>query len=132
MLNGARGVVIAVSGGADSVALLDILVRIVSESEQNKEIFSPAGAFAPGSGFNLHIAHLDHMLRGSQSTEDAEFVSRLGAQLRISVTIDRVDVGAAAKASGKGIEEAAREIRYSFLLATAQKLGYDRIAVGHT
>ncbi|HXG66780.1 MAG TPA: ATP-binding protein, partial [Blastocatellia bacterium] len=55
MLADARGVVVAVSGGADSVALLDMLARLCPPAM-------------------LHVAHLNHMLRGRESAEDAEFV----------------------------------------------------------
>jgi len=72
------------------------------------------------------------MLRGGESAADAEFVRALAARLGIQITISAVDVRGAAKASGRGIEEIAREIRYDFLLAVANEAGCDRIAVGHT
>jgi tRNA(Ile)-lysidine synthase len=112
MLDGTRGVLIAVSGGADSVALLDMLVRL--------------------SFTQIHVAHLDHMLRGRESAADAEFVRALAGRLGLQITISSVDVRRAAKISGRGIEEIAREIRYDFLLAVANEAGCDRIAVGHT
>ena len=81
---------------------------------------------------HIHVAHLDHMLRGRESAEDAEFVRALAGRLGLQITISSVDVRGAAKASGRGIEEMAREIRYDFLLAVANEAGCDRIAVGHT
>lgn len=111
MLDGASGVVVAVSGGADSVALLDVLMRL-------------------DHGSHLHVAHLDHMLRGRESSEDAEFVRRLSERLGVPVTISSVDVRAAAR--GRGVEEIAREIRYQFLLRIANQTNCDRIAAGHT
>jgi tRNA(Ile)-lysidine synthase len=72
------------------------------------------------------------MLRGRESAEDAEFVRALAGGLGLRITISSVDVRAAAEASGRGIEEIAREIRYDFLLAAANEAGCDRIAVGHT
>ena len=113
LIEGGGRVLIAVSGGPDSVALLDILVRL-----------------RPAAG--LHVAHLDHMLRGEESAEDARFVRAMAKRLGLESTVRRVDVRKAAKESGRGIEETARELRYSFLLRTAQKAGCDRIATGHT
>jgi tRNA(Ile)-lysidine synthetase-like protein len=72
------------------------------------------------------------MLRGRASAEDAKFVRALARGLGLQSTVRKVDVRKAAKESGRGIEEVARELRYSFLLRTAQKAGCDRIATGHT
>ena len=113
LLEGSKGILVAVSGGPDSVALLDILVSL-----------RPAA--------RLHVAHLDHMLRGRASGEDAKFVRALARRLGLRSTVRKVDVRKAAKESGRGIEEIARELRYSFLLRTARKAGCDRIATGHT
>jgi tRNA(Ile)-lysidine synthase len=118
MLVRARGVVVAVSGGADSVALLDMLVRV--------------GGLDPASKLRLHIAHLDHLLRGQQSAEDAEFVRELAARLGLSITVGAADVRREAQATGRGIEEAAREIRYNFLLGVARAADCQLIATGHT
>jgi tRNA(Ile)-lysidine synthase len=108
-------VVIGVSGGADSVCLLHVLAK------WQKEL-----------GIKLHVAHLNHRLRGVESEADAKYVSDLAASLGIPVTIDRQDV-AAYRAEKKGsIEEAARELRYVFLAKTARKVGANRIAIGHT
>lgn len=114
-----KGVVVGVSGGPDSVALLDILIRLFElASEQHPR--------------SIHIAHLDHMLRPRESADDAEFVRQLGNKLRIPVTVNAVDVRAVAETDGRGIEEVARETRYKFLATVAREAGFDRIAVGHT
>ncbi|HEX5735997.1 MAG TPA: tRNA lysidine(34) synthetase TilS [Blastocatellia bacterium] len=115
MLEDARAVVVAVSGGADSVALLDMLVRVASKT-----------------ALRIHVAHLNHMLRGDDSNADAEFVRALAESLSLSMTIQAMDVRREAAASGRSIEEAARELRYGFLLTTAHEMGADRIATGHT
>jgi tRNA(Ile)-lysidine synthase len=120
LLDGASGVVVAVSGGADSGALLDVLVRLVSNRQP------------PTSIPHLHVAHLNHELRGAESADDAEFVRVLADHLGLAATINSIDVLAVAEASDRGIEEVAREIRYQFLLDVANKTGCDRIAVGHT
>lgn len=96
---------IAVSGGADSVALLHVLVRL-----------------APDLGLESRILHFNHQLRGPESDQDEEFVRQLGQSLQIPVEVKR-------GAPGQGnIEEAARDDRRAFFLGS----GLDRIALGHT
>ncbi len=113
MLDKSRGIVVAVSGGPDSVALLDIFVGLARRPR-------------------LHVAHLNHQLRGPESDDDAEFVRLLAEKLGLSATVGAADVRAAAQLSGRGIEETAREIRYDFLLQTAREQDCDRITTGHT
>jgi tRNA(Ile)-lysidine synthase len=109
MLAGGERVLVAVSGGADSVALLHALL-----------------ALAPARQLHLHILHVDHRLR-SESANDAAFVRTLGARLGVAVDVAAVDV-----ARGGSPEEAARQARYAALEAHADRLGAARIAVGHT
>jgi len=141
MLEGARGVLVAVSGGPDSVALLDLLVSLLlnqgkglkvsdEPARRREEDPQPLRLSAPIPF--LHIAHLDHTLRGAESAEDAEFVRDLANRLGIPITIRTADVRAVALRSGRGLEETAREVRYDFLLDVAGEAGCDRIAVGHT
>ena len=115
MFDPARAVVVAVSGGPDSVALLDMLVRLASTTP-----------------CRIHIAHLNHLLRGDDSTADADFVHALAQKLNLPATIESTDVRREARDTARGIEEVARELRYRFLLATAQKARADLIATGHT
>ncbi len=139
MLDAITGVLVAVSGGPDSVALLEMLLRLTSGGrglgvgdEQEAKSSSAAHPNTQLPIRHLHIAHLDHMLRGRESAEDAEFVRALADRLGLQITINSADVRAAAEAAGRGVEETAREIRYAFLLRVAKETGCDRIAVGHT
>lgn len=120
MLSGARGVVVAVSGGPDSVALLSMLVELAPEFSQK----------APRDF--IRVAHLDHMLRGQESAADAEFVRELARSYGLDVIVRSADVAARARAARRGVEEVARQLRYSFFLEVAREAGCDRIAVGHT
>ncbi|HKP84884.1 MAG TPA: tRNA lysidine(34) synthetase TilS [Blastocatellia bacterium] len=122
MLKDSRGVVVAVSGGPDSVALLDMLARL-------RDAWATSTGRAP---LKVHVAHLDHKLRGGESAEDAEFVRRLADRLGFPFTIRSADTRAEAERLRRGIEEVAREIRYDFLLGVAREAGCDRIATGHT
>jgi tRNA(Ile)-lysidine synthase len=108
-------VVIGVSGGADSVCLLHVLAKL------RKKL-----------SINLHVAHLNHQLRGVESEDDAKYVSDLAGLLGIPVTIDKQDVAAYGFGRNLSVEEAARELRYAFFARVAGEVGANRIAVGHT
>ena len=141
MLSGTAGVLVAVSGGADSVVLLDILARLASGGRswgggagENRHVRVIERSYPRPAipSPRIHVAHLDHMLRGRESADDAEFVRGLADRLGLECTIRSADVRSIAEAHGKGIEEMARELRYDFLLSAARQAGCDRIAVGHT
>ena len=106
---------VAVSGGPDSVCLLHIL------SGLRKEL-----------GIELHIAHLNHQLRGAESDADARYVRGLAKRLGIPATIASRDVKSYRKQHRLSLEEAAREVRYSFLAEVAEAVGAKKVAVGHT
>ena len=106
---------VAVSGGPDSVCLLHILFKL--KQELNTE---------------LHIAHLNHQLRGKESAADAAYVAELARKLKIPATIESRNVKAYRKQHRISLEEAAREVRYTFLAEVAAKIGAERVAVGHT
>jgi tRNA(Ile)-lysidine synthase len=106
---------VAVSGGQDSVCLLHLLHHL-----------------QPELGIKLHVAHLDHQLRGKESAGDARYVARLAKSLGIPATIEKRDVAAYQKEHGLSLEEAAREVRYNFLAETAAAVGAAAVAVGHT
>jgi tRNA(Ile)-lysidine synthase len=108
-------VVVGVSGGADSVCLLHVLAK-----------------WRKRLGIKLHIAHLNHQLRGAESEADAKYVSDLAGSLGIPTTTDKQDVAAYRIERNCSIEEAARELRYAFLGRVAKEVGANRIAIGHT
>lgn len=105
--------VIGVSGGADSVALT-LLLRALSKELR----------------LSLHIAHLNHGLRGNESKQDADFVSALAKKLNLPVTTSEVDVTKLC-VSGS-LEEIARKARLDFLFGVARKFKAKKIALGHT
>jgi tRNA(Ile)-lysidine synthase len=109
-------VAVAVSGGADSVALARLLV----------EASSGAGWCVAG------ILHVHHGLRAGEADADEASVRRLAAELALPVDVSRVDVRAAVAATHRSIEAAARELRYDALAAAAARLGATRVATGHT
>jgi tRNA(Ile)-lysidine synthase len=112
---GAR-VLVALSGGPDSIALLDIL----RELERRGELTVAA------------IGHFNHQLRGREADDDELFCVALGTGLGIPVEVGRADVRGLARAERKSIEDAARTARYAFLDDAADRTGADVIAVGHT
>jgi len=107
---GAR-VLVAVSGGADSVALLHALHRLAAER-----------------GWRLVVGHVHHGLR-PEADADARFVERLGRELDWPVAVERVTV---ATGTGESPEAAARRARYAALDRMASAVAADRIALGHT
>jgi tRNA(Ile)-lysidine synthase len=107
-------VVVAVSGGPDSVTLLHILYLLKDELD-----------------ISLHIAHLNHMLRGEESEEDARFVAGLAQSYGLPVTIQSIDVPAYRVRHQYSLEVAAREVRYGFLNDVLRQCGASRVALAH-
>ena len=108
--------VVAVSGGPDSAALLHCLYRL-----------------REGHQLRLHVAHLNHDFRGEEALEDARFVAELARDLGLEATVEERDVVAYQRQRRiSSFEQAAREFRYSFLAEVAGKVGAAAVAVGHT
>jgi tRNA(Ile)-lysidine synthetase-like protein len=133
MLSGSTGALVAVSGGPDSVAILDILVSLLETSSPGapRQGRRSQSRFGTHPEFTLTVAHLNHKLRAEASSEDASFVSDLASRLRLPAIIGVADVIAIAAQLKWGIEEAARAARYSFLSQAATIAGADRIVTGH-
>jgi tRNA(Ile)-lysidine synthase len=115
MFNPNDTVLVAVSGGPDSVAMLHALHARSAEF-----------------GITLHIAHLNHGIRGEESNLDEAFVRNLAHSFALPITAGRVDVPALRAEWRVGEEEAARIARSKFLQDTTTELGANKVAVGHT
>lgn len=109
-------VVVAVSGGPDSVALLHLLLELGREGDV--EVAA--------------VAHFNHRLRGAASDQDEEFCRRLASSLSLAFTTESADVAAAARHDRVSIEQAGHRLRYAFYDRAAARHQADRVAVGHT
>jgi tRNA(Ile)-lysidine synthetase-like protein len=109
-----RPVVVAVSGGPDSLCLLHALAQLRVEL-----------------GVALHVAHLDHMIRGAESAEEAVFVADLARSWGLPATLEAADVPALARAQRANLHAMARAVRYSFLARVARANGAQAVAVAH-
>ncbi len=116
LLNEDDHVIVGVSGGPDSMALLHLLVEANRSLDWN---------------LRLHVAHLDHQLRGGESTEDAAFVQAAADALSLPCTVAHEDIAGAATTQSIGIEEAGRKARYAFFHRVCLQTGAKLIAVGH-
>ena len=108
-------VLVAVSGGPDSVALLHLLAGWRQEL-----------------GLELAVGHFDHTLRGRESEEEAAFVAALAHKLALSLHLGRGDVKDLASRRKISLQMAARQLRLAFLRDTCRAQGYDKLALAHT
>jgi len=104
---------VAVSGGADSVALLHVLQRLAQDRE-----------------WSLQVLHFNHQLRGAESDEDCRFVETLAASLGLPCRVGAADVRAAS--AGANLEQTARQLRYGFFRQMRMRHRLDAVATGHT
>ena len=114
MLEPGDHVVVAVSGGADSMALLTAL-----------------SALRDRWGLSLTVAHLNHMIRGAQSRAEADFVRACAEELGLPCIVEERDVPAFRKEARLSLQEAAREVRYRFFHDTAAAVHARAVALGH-
>lgn len=110
LINEGENVLCALSGGADSVALLLLLNEL---------------------NVNLYAAHLNHGIRGEEADRDELFCKRFCAELGVPLFSERADVPKISKENGKGLEETAREVRYEFLNRIAAENGCTKICTAH-
>jgi len=108
-------VLAAVSGGADSVAMLHLLHEARGKG-----------------GYELAVAHLDHTTRGGESEEDARFVRALAERLNLPVFVETISVFERRRELKTSFQEAARIVRYDFLERTLKAWGGNKISLGHT
>ena len=108
-------IIVAVSGGADSLCLLHLLHRLCGPGKRYPEL-------------RLHAAHLNHKLRGEESQRDADAVARIATAWGIPCTVGVIDVPALAREEHRSLEDAARVARYRFLREVAHG---QPIAVAH-
>jgi tRNA(Ile)-lysidine synthase len=115
MLSPGDRVGVAVSGGADSVALLEVLESIRNDL-----------------GVALLVVHFDHGLRGSESDLDAQFVAELAHARGLEFILDRADVAAEARRNKWNLEDGGRRLRYAFFQRIVEQGRATRIGVAHT
>jgi tRNA(Ile)-lysidine synthase len=114
LVNPGETLVLAVSGGRDSMVLLDVLHTL-----------------APSSGTRLVVAHLDHGLRGANSAADARFVGRQASRLGLHFVMEQTDVAALKRSNRLSLEMAARQARHEFLARTARAMDARTVVLGH-
>ncbi|HLH57334.1 MAG TPA: tRNA lysidine(34) synthetase TilS [Verrucomicrobiae bacterium] len=114
LLRAGQPVLVAVSGGVDSMVLLAILHSLSKPFR-----------------WKLTVAHFNHQLRGLSSNADERLVSRTCASLGVPVTVGRANVRAFAKSTGVSLEMAGRTLRHRFLAKAASDRGIRTIAVAH-
>ena len=112
---GAASLVVAVSGGPDSMALLHALLHLRARL-----------------GLSLRGAHLDHGLRGDAGAADAAFAADAFSAAGVPHYVEKADVAAHRAAHRLSLEQAAREVRYAFLARVYREHGADAVALGHT
>ncbi|MEA3307687.1 MAG: tRNA lysidine(34) synthetase TilS [Elusimicrobiota bacterium] len=107
-------ILLAISGGPDSIMMLDFFAK-----------------YAKKRNINLCICHINHMLRGLSADKDEAFVKKLGRKYDIETISKKINIPLMAKKKKTSIEHAARLARYNFLIQTAKKKGCSIIATAH-
>jgi tRNA(Ile)-lysidine synthase len=114
MITPHENVLVGVSGGMDSVALLHVLLQLV-----------------PALSLRLGVAHLNHGLRGKEADRDAEFVASLAHRLQLPFHGHKENAHRYRKQHRISTEEAARRLRYAFFDTVCAEHGYQKVALGH-
>lgn len=114
MLEKGDALLVALSGGPDSVCLFDLLYQIRVDWH-----------------LELHVVHLNHTLRGEASDKDQVLAEKIAKDLKVPISVKRADVAAYAREHRMSIEEAARECRLEFFKEEADRLGIKKVVLGH-
>ena len=114
MIKAEEKILVALSGGPDSVCLLHILYSL------KEKLNIKVGAI-----------HINHMLRGEEALKDERYVNDICEKLRIDCYIERIDINKVASENSISLEMAGREERYKAFQKIKEKYGYDKIAVAH-
>lgn len=114
LIKKSENIVVGVSGGPDSMALLYMLIELKKEID-----------------FNIYIAHVNHGVRGKDALEDQSFVKRQAERLNLPYYTKDVDMIGYGREKGITAEEAGRELRYGFFREIIKSLGGGKIAVAH-
>lgn len=114
MISPGDTILAGVSGGPDSLALLHLLKKLQDPLQ-----------------FRLYAGHLDHMFRGEEAEADARLVESLSRQWQIPFVTERVNVPQHIEKHGLSPQQGAREVRYRFYREAAERLGANRVALGH-
>ncbi len=114
MISPGDTILVGVSGGPDSLALLHLLRRLQDPLQ-----------------CRLYAGHLDHMFRGGEAEADARLVESLCRQWQVPIVMERVNVPQYIEKHGLSPQQGAREVRYRFYREAAERLGASRVALGH-
>lgn len=107
-------VIVAVSGGPDSIALLHVLYKLKEEL-----------------GISLYVAHVNHGLRGAEADSDEEYVKNFCESLHIEFRSKRVDINEISRLKNISSESAGREVRYEFFKELMNKFSAQKVAIAH-
>ncbi len=108
-------ILVAVSGGMDSVSLLHVLMALRERLE-----------------LKLTVCHLNHSLRGEESLRDEEFVRKMAGELGLPCEVKKEDINSIAREREGSLQEVARAVRYAFFEEVAQRVVAEKLALGHT
>jgi len=115
---------VAVSGGADSVALLRLLLEVRDELFRDK--------LQTEKAIEVAVVHFNHRLRGRAADADERFVRKLAESLGLALHLGSADVGAAAKRARRNVEDEGRRERYAFFARLVKEKRVDCVATAHT
>lgn len=111
-------IIVGVSGGPDSMALMHTLATVAKTCEVKKEM-------------KIVVAHLNHHLRGAASDQDEELVRTAASKLNVPVEVEHVDIEKLRRTQKLSLEEAGRQARHAFFFRLKEQYGAEAIALGH-